>query len=324
MSTLPDARGQAPTTPFHLAVLTNEISEDLARALAVAADLGIGVVELNSLWGKPVTDVSPEEVRQARELLQAAGMRVSVITDPAFKAATLDAIAAPGAGETESYRRHRQVLERAIALAHEFGTDRVRLFAFRRPAAHGAIGPGWQAPPAPTAAELEAISRGLRPLCALAADEGVTLLLENVRFSYADTSANSLAILRAVDSPHLGLIWDPANAFVSGDPAPAPEGYAAVRRFVRQVHVKDARFLDHARGETVWEKIGQGEVDLGGQLSALCDDGYRGGVTIETHWRLPGDSAERSTVETWRGLRALIDRTCGGAVAPTTLAGGAP
>ncbi len=313
---------QAPALPFPLAVLTNEISEDVARALAVAIELGITEVELNTLWGKQVTDLTPEQVEEARDLLRMAGLPVNLICDPAFKSAPLEAVAAPGDGETAAYRRHREILERAIALAHRFGTDRVRVFGFRRPAAHGTIGPGWQAPPPPTAEELDAIGRGFRPLCTLAADEGVTLLLENVRFCYADTSANSRAILEAVASPRLRLIWDPANAFVSGDTASAPEGYAAVRPYVDRVHVKDARFLDHARGETAWQRVGDGEVDLAGQLRALLADGYRGALTIETHWRLPGDEGERSTVATWRGLQALLAQVRSAAPAPATRGGG--
>lgn len=295
--------------PFRLGVVTNEISEDIERALEVADALGIRDVELNSILGRPVTDLSDAEVQRVRDLIRARDVRVSLITDAAFKAATLDAVPRPGEPETTVYRTHRQILERAIALAHHFGTDRVRVFAFRRPLDGIAAGtPGWHPSRPPTDAELDAIVRGLRPLCDLAEREGITLLVENVRYSYADTGAHTRLILDAVGSDRLRLIWDVANAFVSGEPSSYPEGYHAVRPYVAQVHVKDARFLDRATGATAWERIGAGEVDLAGQVHALVREAYAGVVSLETHWHLDGDSGERSTFETWRGLSEILDR----------------
>jgi sugar phosphate isomerase/epimerase len=301
--------GYAQRVPFRLGVVTNEISQDLQHALKVAAELGIRDVELNTLWGRQVTELTDAELAQVRALLDAHGMRVAVILDGAFKAIPLDAIPAPGELETEMYRRERQVLERAIAIAHMLGCERVRVFAFRRPMAGIEAGtPGWRPSPAPTPAELERLARGLRPLCELAGREGVTLVLENVRYCYADTGAHTRQVVEVAGSPHLKVIWDPANAYVSGEGRAYPDGYAAVRTYTVHVHLKDARFTDRATGQTRWECIGAGEVDWAGQIRALIRDGFAGVAGLETHWRLPGDTGERSTVETWRGLSKVVDR----------------
>lgn len=302
----------AQRVPFRLGVVTNEISQDLQRALDVAAALGIRDVELNTLWGRQVTDLTNAELEQVRELLHAHGMRVAVILDGAFKSVPLDVIPAPGELETEAYRRERQVLERAIACAHLLGTTHVRVFSFRRPVAGIEAGtPGWRPSPAPTSAELDRLVRGLRPLCELAAREGVTLVLENVRYCYADTGAHTRQIIEATGSPHLRVVWDPANAHVSGEERAYPDGYAAVRLYTVHVHLKEARFTDRTTGQTRWERIGAGEVDLAGQLRALIRGGFAGVVSLETHWRLPGDSGERSTIETWRALSEILDGVLG-------------
>lgn len=299
----------AAQLPFRLGVVTNEISQDLERALRVAAELGIRDVELNTLWGRQLTELTEEELAQVRALLDLHGMSVAAMLDGAFKSVPLEAIPARGELETEIYRHERQVLERAIAIAHMLECERVRVFSFRRPTAGIEAGtPGWRPSPAPTPAELDRLTRGLRPLCELARQEGVTLVLENVRYCYADTGAHTRQIVEAIGSPYLKVIWDPANAYVSGEERAYPDGYAAVRPYTVHVHLKDARFTDRPTGQTRWECIGAGEVDWAGQVRAFIDAGFAGVASLETHWRLPGDTGERSTVETWRGLSRIFDR----------------
>ena len=302
----------ASRVPFRLGAVNSEIGQDLARAAYVAAALGASDLELHSLWGKSITSLTDDEARRAREIVEARDLRVGQITGPAFKSATLASVAAAGEPETETYGQHRYVLERALALARLLDTDRVRLFAFERPKEGIAAGtPGWRPSTAPTPAELETIARGLRPLCRQAADAGVTLLVENVRYSYADTGAHTAAVLAAVGEANLRLIWDPANAYVSGEARPYPDGYAAVRGYVARVHVKDACFTDRATGATAWERVGAGEVDWVGQLGSLIESGFDGVVSLETHWKMPGASGdnagERSTLATWEGLADALE-----------------
>ena len=42
------------------------------------------------------------------------------------------------------------------------------------------------------------------------------------------------------------------------------------------------------------------------QIAALRGDGYRGALSVETHWRKPGDSGPESTRETLAGLRRFL------------------
>jgi sugar phosphate isomerase/epimerase len=304
----------AGRVPFRLGVVSSELGNDFERVCAVAAATGIAELELHTLWGRQVTELSDEEARHARDIVQAHGVRVCLITGPAFKAVPLEAIAAQGELETPLYAKHRRLLEREIELAHLFGTDRVRLFAFLRP--KGGEGGAaekaeWHSSPDLTAGELETVRRGFAPLVDLAGRQGVTLMVENVRYSYADTGAHSAQILKEVDSPRVRLIWDPANALVAGEARPYPDGYAAVQPYVAQVHAKDAAFTDRVTGSTEWRRIGDGEVDWAGQLRALLDAGYPGVLSLETHWQLPGDGPdvrERSTLETWRGLASILDQ----------------
>ena len=63
--------------------------------------------------------------------------------------------------------------------------------------------------------------------------------------------------------------------------------------------------MDAATGLIRWACIGTGAVDYAGQIAALRSDGYRGALSVETHWRKPGDTGPESARETLAGLRRL-------------------
>jgi sugar phosphate isomerase/epimerase len=74
------------------------------------------------------------------------------------------------------------------------------------------------------------------------------------------------------------------------------------------VHFKDAKLLDPAIGLTAWAPIGEGAVDVDGQVADLLRDDFRGPVLLETHWRGEGLSGEQSSRRSFAGLVTAIDR----------------
>ena len=152
---------------------------------------------------------------------------------------------------------------------------------------------------------LPKIVAGLRAATAIADEYQVTLGLENVRSCWGNSGPNAARILAAVDHPRLRAIWDPGNDYVSGG-APYPDGYRAVLPYLVHVHVKDAAVVDAATGLTRWACIGSGGVDYAGQIAALRRDGYDGVISVETHWRKPGDDGLESTRDTLAGLRSFL------------------
>jgi sugar phosphate isomerase/epimerase len=294
--------------PFTLAVITDEIAPDLETALPIAAELGLHVVELNQVGEKNVADLTREEQARARELLEAAGMRVVAVGPPCFKACVLDEVAVDGVGADPVFREHLATLRRAVTAAHAFGAAFVRVFSFRRA---GMVGLGNPSPRLPEGgpipeAMLDRIAAGLRLACEVAEEGDVTLVLENVRSCWGNSGVNARRILDAAGSPRLRALWDPGNDYVSGG-VPYPDGYEAVRPYLAHVHLKDARVLDPATGRTAWEAVGAGEAEAGTQLRALSRDGYTGVVSLETHWRAPGQDAVRSTRRSMEGLRRLLE-----------------
>jgi sugar phosphate isomerase/epimerase len=114
---------------------------------------------------------------------------------------------------------------------------------------------------------------GVQALVAHAKGTGVSLLLENVPFTFLPT-AQDMADTCALIGPEVGVNFDICNsAFIHEDPA------AAIRMLgglVRNVHISDSGYGDfkHAR-------LGTGMVQPGPAAEALRDIGYQGATVLE-------------------------------------------
>jgi L-ribulose-5-phosphate 3-epimerase len=149
----------------------------------------------------------------------------------------------------------------------------------------------------------ERVVEALRNLAEQAAKENVIIGLENEHACNIATARETARVLAAVEHPNLKVVWDPANAYVSGE-IPFPDGYRMlpVNRIVH-VHAKDCRKADHT---VTWGELGAGDVEWKGQIAALVSDGYKGYVSLETHWTGPGGDKHLASMICGRTLKRLV------------------
>src|ERR1700738_5014832 len=75
-----------PTAYFKLSVITDEITQDLARALEIAShEFGLHYVELRGLWKKNIISLDAKEIAEVRGLLDRFQLQVTDIASPLFK-----------------------------------------------------------------------------------------------------------------------------------------------------------------------------------------------------------------------------------------------
>lgn len=268
------------------AAITDEFSLDIEVAMRAMAELGMSGAELRMVDGKNILDMSDAEVDRARDIAGRCGLEVISIASPLLKCVLPDAPPIDARFEQDVFAAHHtfdeqpRLAERAIEVARRTGARVIRVFSYWRTVAPEAC--------------FERIVQALQNLAALAAPHGLIIGLENEQACNIATAEESARALAAVNHPNLKLVWDPANAYVSGE-MPYPDGYRrlAVDR-IAHVHAKDCRMED---GRPVWQPLGGGEIDWPGQIRALSADGYRGAISLETHWAGPrGDKLEASTI----------------------------
>ena len=282
---------------FTLSVLTDEISQDFGHACEVAArEFGLGYVELRAMHGKNIMNWDAHDVAEARGVLERFKLRVSEMASPVFKTDWPGAPKSPFSpkkpefGADFTYEQQNELLERAIELAHAFNTPYVRVFDFWRL--------DDQAP------HRSAIDDRIRQAAAEAGKKGATLTLENELACNTATGDEAARLLNAVRERTLMLNWDPGNAAARGEVA-YPDGYAKLPKDrIGHVHCKDVVFTADRKSE--WVPMGKGIIDWTGQFRALQKDGYRGALSLETHWRLKGGTPEESTRQSMAGMRELL------------------
>jgi sugar phosphate isomerase/epimerase len=288
----------ANSLPFRISVIDDEISQDFGHACEVAAhEFSMGWIELRSMWKKNIVSLDEKEVAEAKRILDKFQLKVTDIASPLFK------VDWPGAPKSKfreggsfgsnftALAQQDEVLERAIAMAKAFGTDRVRCFDFWRLED--------QAP------YREAINDKLRAAANKAGQQGITLVLENENACNTATGAEAAKVLEAVKTPYLMLNWDPGNAVTRGE-TPYPDGYNLLPKDrIGHCHCKDAV----KKGSKYdWAPMGGGIIDWAGQFAALKRDGYHFAVSLETHWD-GGGSPEESSRKSWAGMKKLLQQT---------------
>jgi sugar phosphate isomerase/epimerase len=284
-------------SPFRLAVINDEISQDFDHACHVAAnEFGLEWIELRGMWNKNVINLDEREIAEAKRILAKYNLRVTDIASPLFKTAWPHGALAKsvsrripgpdqfGAGFDAIHQD--EVLQRSIALAQQFGTERVRCFDFLR-----------LEDPAPYRKEINEVLRKAALACYA---HNLKLVLENEMSCNTATGQEAAATLAAIPTPSLMLNWDPGNAAAAGE-IPYPDGYDLLaKNRMGHCHCKDVK--RSADGTFAWEAVGGGTVNWVGQLRALKQQGYRLGVSLETHWRGAG-TPEASTRASMAGLR---------------------
>lgn len=272
-----------------IAAITDEFSPDLEIALEAMQEIGMSGAELRVVSGKNIMDLSDAELDRVAELVAARGFEVISIASPLFKCLLPDSPAIDSRFQHDvfaakhTFEDQPRLAERAFFIAKKFGAGIIRVFSFWRTVEPQAC--------------FESVVRELAQLAEKAAGHGLTIGLENEHACNIATGAETRQALDCLKHSNLGVVWDPANAYVSGE-NPFPKGYGLLPadRIVH-VHAKDC----HMEGLTpVWGPLGTRAIDWKGQIAALLKDSYKGYLSLETHWAGPGgDKLEASKICGW-------------------------
>ncbi len=280
---------------FPIAAITDEFSPDLDAALAGMADVGMTGAELRVISGRNMIELSDDEVDEVRAKVEARGMSVVGLASPLLKCVLpnsppLDTrVQHDVFGSPYNFEDQPRLTRRAFDIAERLGTHIIRVFSYWRTVEPDAC--------------FDAAASALHALAEEAAKRDLVIGLENEHACNAGTGAETSRLLQRLDHPALKVVWDPANASILGE-KPFPDGYVLVPAArIAHVHAKDCDVKDH---KPVWGAVGEMSVGWKGQLDALRRDGYRGWISLETHWTGPsGDKFEASTI-CGKNLKSLV------------------
>ncbi|HEY4959566.1 MAG TPA: sugar phosphate isomerase/epimerase family protein [Terriglobales bacterium] len=286
-------------SPFRVAVITDEISQDFDHACYVAShEFGMQWVEVRGLWNKNLMNLTSAEIAEAQRIVTKYQLRVTDIGSPLFK------VDWPGAPTSKyspkhdqfkadfSYDQQPQVLDKCIEVAKSFQTDRVRGFDFWRLED--------QAP------YRKAINAKLQDAADELGKHGIIFLLENEMSCNTATGGEAAKTLAAVPSQNFMLNWDPGNAAARGE-IPYPNGFDILpKNRIGHCHCKDVVLKPGGEGFE-WMPVGKGVINWVGQFQTFKQSGYHLGVSLETHWNGAG-TPEESSRQSWAGMKADLQK----------------
>jgi L-ribulose-5-phosphate 3-epimerase len=295
---------------FRLGVISDELSQDFEEALKIMKGYGLNWVEIRTVWKTYNTEATPEQVRRIRTLLEQYDFKVSVLDTALYKCDLPGAGNVMGEKDVYPYVGQMELLKRAMDRAHALGTDKLRVFSF------------WRV--ADPEAHFPHIAGELAKAAALARNGDIRLLLEDEGSCNVGCARELSKMLSLVPNPNFGANWDVGNGYWHGEVS-FPDGYALLdRKRIWHVHLKDVRCGDSAAAQPKAEAwrlkggpgkptpnchtalVGQGEVDLLGQLRALLRDGYQGTMSLEPEYEAPSLNHQEATRRSLEKLLKIV------------------
>lgn len=288
-----------PKSPFKIGVISDEISPDFDHACSVISkDFGLQWVELRSMWGKSLHDLSDAQLSDAEKILAKYSLRVTDMGSPLFKVDWPDAPKSSFSpkhdfGANDSFKQQGELLDKYMALAKRFKTDKIRCFDF------------WRLDDVKP--HRAAIDDQLKKAAETCGKNGLLLVIENEFECNTATAPEAARILAAIPSRHFGLNWDPANAVMRGELDAFPAGWNLLpKNRILHCHVKNA--VKGPDGKIAWSPVDKGFIDWTAQFRDLKNIGYHGAVSLETHWH-GAATHEESTRISWAGMKAALQNS---------------
>ena len=281
---------------FQIGAITDEFSPDIRVASASMQSLGMEASELRMVFGKNIIDLTDNEIDDAVAIVKSHGLPVVSLASPLLKCTLPDAPDTDSRFQQDAFAsKHTfedqpRLTKRAFEIAHRTGARIIRVFTY------------WRTIDPPSV--FDRIVEALANLAALAAKEDLIIGLENEHACNIATGGETRRVLDVIDHPSLQVVWDPANAYISGE-KPFPEGYAQLPASrIAHVHAKDCKLQGHT---PIWGPLGEQDIEWRGQIDALVRDGYHGYINLETHWPGPGGDKHEASMICGRNLRQLVE-----------------
>ncbi len=266
-------------------IITDQIDMDFDKAVFLANKWGFQYLEIHSLWGKTVENLSNDEVDRMARTINKYHLSVSCLSTTLFLMCPLyhDLSSIEKFSESfitydDTYEHHLDKLEWCFDIGKRIGVDCLRIFPFR--------------------IEKEGVAnRNVRDMVSDIAEKfakpvqraeinNILLVVENCPFSYLPRGIMTFHLTSIMKSPYLRLLWDVGNSFRSMEydwvqrysDASLIEEYKIIKSHIFNIHIKDFKFENNKYRLTV---LGSGDIPYREIFKLLKTDYNSNFITLE-------------------------------------------
>ena len=246
----------------------DEAGADLDVQIKATKELGWDKIETRALYGSNLAFITDDQFDEVRRKIDVAGITFNCFGSGIGNWATNIA---------ESPDKSYDEMRRAVPRMQKLGIEMIRVMSF----------PVKDLEKHEIYAD-EAIKR-MKAITAIAADGGITCVLENCSGWGSGSCEHAVRMLEAGDSPYFKAVFDTGNPVFDPDLRFGPpfdkkqdawEFYQAVKDFIVYVHIKDG-YMDGSK--TVFTHAGEGTGSVKRIVEDLLKNGYDGGFSMEPH-----------------------------------------
>lgn len=243
-----------------LSAFADEVTDDFHGQVKYLAAEHLGYIEPRFVNKKNIIDLTADELNQTRKMIQDYGLKVSAIGSPVGKV-RLDVPFGP----------HLDKFKHTVELAVFFEAPYIRVFSYYAPEGKNIDDYRNQV--------LERFSAKVEIL----KNANVIMVHENEANIYGHTAENCVDLVKAVNSPKLRLVYDPANFVYAGITDNVESCWPLMKPYVVHIHIKDWKL-----GAELGSIPGEGDGQIKKLLAELAAISYDGCLTMEPHLRAGG------------------------------------
>ena len=269
-----------------LGVITDGISLDLEHALRVMQKNGLNQAELQFLGDKEVGDLSADELKKTKQLVDQYDMQVSCISRHNFAGLGVHEVTV---GDT-NYNHHMDKLKQCIEMAQQFNAPLVRIMSFRKEMVlFGEDGAEkWNV----SAGAWEKLVELMGPVVELAEKENIMLVVETGNNAMITSCFLGCKLIDDLGTEHLKILWDPANALYCGE-NPMDTFNSMSEGYLGHIHMKDVNVAIH---QASIKCVALGKGQMAPYLPQIADKikqmNYKGAISLESVYRPKNGSFE--------------------------------
>ena len=234
---------------FNLSAFADEVSNELNEQIRFLNDRDIGYLEIRSLDGKNVGDLTLSEAKETYKRLADKGIKVWSVGSRIGKI-----------GITDDFAPHLDEFKRTLEITDTLGCNKIRMFSFYIPKDSKAD------------VYRDSVMERLERFLECSKGSGILLCHENEKGIYGDNAERCLDIAKTFSD--MKLVFDPANFVQCGVDTLA--AWEMLKGYLEYVHIKDAL----ADGSIVPSGNGIGNIP---QILADYEKMGGGVLTLEPH-----------------------------------------